>query len=155
MSRRRIPGKLTFLAKHGSDADRAKVSGMVDKLLDDADMGINRDVYHEMASSQQVPLNSNQIHRIIDSKKFDGMVHPVGLLARWRFGELKHEHWDKIVRTARDMDIGSVIPHAPPEHLRTIFNDEKRDPFLRRLAQNHYNSKYGPDSDELLKDLRS
>ena len=151
------PKKLTFVAKYGGEADRAKVSAHVDDLLDKAkaDQGRLTLVSGDLALHKHIPLNDHHIHRIIDMEKMDGMNHPMQHLARWRPDELKDEHWDKIARTASDSDMGSIIPNMPVKHLPTYFNNEKRNPYLRKLAKDHYERKMLDDPDHLLKQLQS
>jgi hypothetical protein len=158
---RRIPRKLTFMAKYGSPADRQKVTQHVDELLDKADKGAP-EIYGDLATSSEVPLNSQHVHRIIDSHKFEGIQHPVGQLVRWHFGDIKHEHWDKIARATHlggnlGGDASAVLAHMPPEHLPTVVANDKVDPFIRQLAKNRYatHKAQNPDPDELLKDLQS
>lgn len=130
-----IPKKLTFMAKYGSEADRAKVSEHVDHLLDRAEKGEPK-LFNDLALASTVPLNSNQAHRIIDAPRFPGMVHPAAHLAKFHFGDLKDEHWDKIAKGMKTD--ASVLSIMPPQHLPTIYNNQNVDPFVRQLAKQHH-----------------
>jgi hypothetical protein len=148
-----IPRKVTFMAKYGNEADRAKVSDHVDSLLDKADKGTPA-LFGELARSSEIPLNSNQTHRIIESPRFDGMLHPMESLVRFHSGDLTDEHWNKIAKTMTGMGDAAILAHMPPQHLPTVFNNEKIDPFIRRLAKNRHTTFQSQDPDTILRKLQ-
>lgn len=109
--------KLAFLSQYGSPDHKAKYDGKVHKMIAHGDGS----VVHRLATSADLPLSSEHIHKIIDRQKPDTVSpHPAEYLSRYHFGDMKDEHFDKIARHSDEHIVMGNLPHLPLKHLKTV-----------------------------------
>jgi hypothetical protein len=137
-----INNRLKFLAKYGKEEHRAKLSAHIDDLLD-RPQDSYRDhniVRSQIAADSDVPLTSGQVHKIIDTKNPPDlcMTHPMVPLVKHHVGDVKEEHWNKILKQGSDQDITGVMPHMHSDQLEHVFNDANRAPDVRNFARRQH-----------------
>ena len=133
-----INNRMKFLAKYGHEGHRVELVKHIDDILAQPQHSL-RDhmiVAQQIAQDSGLPLTSEHLHKIIATRNPPdmGMSHPMGMLAKYHFGNMKSEHWDHAIKVGTDSDVCGMMPHMPSEHLAKVAADPSRDSFVRQIA---------------------
>jgi hypothetical protein len=137
-----IAPRYKFMAKYGREQDKAEVAKHIDDVLAQPqhDLKDHNIVRSQIAADTSLPLSSANVHTIIDTKNPESlyMTHPMVALVKWHYGDVKEEHWDKIIKHASDRDIMGVMPHMHSDHLARVMNDPNRSADVRTYARREH-----------------
>jgi hypothetical protein len=141
-----INRRLRFMGKYGREQDKAALAQHVSDVLNEPQHNL-RDhiiVRSQIAQDADLPLTSEHVHKIIDTKNPEDlyMTHPMVALAKYHFGDLKDEHWDKILHHSADKDIMGMMANLHSDHLERVASDRNRPADVRMMAkrQHHWAS---------------
>jgi hypothetical protein len=125
--------KLRFLNKFGSEGHKAKADGKIGEMIDHGDTP----TLHRFASSTEVDLKPEHVHKIIDHTPQEGFTHPAVHLTKWNKPSVKDEHWDRLAKHPDPQVALGAVPHMSMHHVKKTA-EENPDDMVRVIAANHY-----------------